>query len=409
MTSKRDDELLAYATERQKECLLAYWEHGSLRAAGAALGVNSRVIWQAKQSAERKRMESQAGDRHDAGHFKAPPGFAVKGVSSYVNKDGEVAGQWIKTAADWEQRMAMFQEAIEAFCEDLPRYPAIAAAAHTATNPDWMACYPIGDLHVGMLSWPEETSEDWNLQLAEQIQCAAMARLVEMSPPCEVATIINLGDWFHYDNMSGQTERSGHVVDRDGRFAKMARVGVKIMRRCIDSALQKHGRVHVINVGGNHDDTAAIMLRVCLANAYENDPRVTIDQTPGGFNYFRHGRVLVGCHHGHSCKAERLPGVMAADRAKDWGETVWRYWWTGHVHHQSLKDYPGVTVESFRTLAAKDAYASWGGYRAPRDMKCIILDCEDGEVMRLTANVGMVERQLRATNDKTPASQVGHG
>lgn len=406
MNSKRDDALLDYATDRQKECLLAYWEHGSLRAAGTALGVNSRVIWQAKQSAERKRAAAEAEDRHEAGHFQAPLGFAVKGVSSYVNKDGQVAGQWIKTAADWEQRSAIIQEAFEAFAEDLPRFPAVQVP--TGTDSRLMACYPIGDLHVGMLSWPEETGDDWNLQLAEQIQCAAMARLVELSPAADVATIINLGDWFHYDNMDGTTSRSGHVLDVDGRFAKMARVGVKIMRQCIDSALKKHGRVHVINVGGNHDDTAAIMLRVCLANAYENEPRVTIDPTPGGFNYFRHGRVLVGCHHGHSAKAERLPGVMAADRAKDWGETTHRYWWTGHVHHQSLKDYPGVTVESFRTLAAKDAYASWGGYRAPRDMKCIVLDVDDGEVLRITANVGMVERHLRAANDNKPAGAVAN-
>ncbi|MBF6723762.1 oxidoreductase, partial [Acinetobacter baumannii] len=56
-----------------------------------------------------------------------------------------------------------------------------------------------------------------------------------------------------------------------------------------------------------------------------------------------------------------------------------------------------------------DAYASWGGYRAPRDMKCIILDREDGEVMRLTANVGMVERQLRAANDNKPAGAAANG
>jgi hypothetical protein len=163
------------------------------------------------------------------------------------------------------------------------------------------------------------------------------------------------------------------------------------MRQCIESALSKHGRVRVINATGNHDDTTSLMLAICLANIYEHEPRVTVDTAPSAFHYFRHGRTMVGIHHGHSTKPDRLPGVMAADRAKDWGETLHRYWWIGHVHHQSLKDYAGVTVESFRTLAAKDAYAHWGGYRAPRDMKCIVLHDQHGEVVRHTVSAAMLD------------------
>ena len=122
-----------------------------------------------------------------------------------------------------------------------------------------------------------------------------------------------------------------------------------------------------------------------------NEPRVTIDQSPAAFNYFRHGKTLVGCHHGNTCKPDRLPGVMAADRAKDWGESEHRYWWIGHIHHQSVQDYPGCSVESFPTLAAKDAWATSGGYRSARNMKCIVLHAEFGEVARQTVNPQMLE------------------
>jgi hypothetical protein len=102
----------------------------------------------------------------------------------------------------------------------------------------------------------------------------------------------------------------------------------------------------------------------------------------------------VGIHHGNGAKPDRLPGVMAADRAKDWGESEFRYWWIGHWHNQTLKDYSGVSVESFRTLAAKDDYAFSNGYRAPRDMKCIILHSEYGEVSRNTVNPKMLEHLM---------------
>ena len=399
ITAGRDENLLRYATERQAECLEAYWECGSMRKAAAKLGVNPRAIWNAINAVKGKAAASAYAPEHGLREPYAD-GFKLgKATIQRNGKTGEIERVWDRMCEDKERQAEMLLAAIQAHAEELQPIPARIIAPIDA-DPRLMACYPIGDLHVGMLSWPDETGEDWNLQIAEQVQCAAMAALVAQSPACEHATIINLGDWFHYDNMAGVTERSGHHLDRDGRYGKMAKIGVKIMRQCIESALDKHKTVRVINVGGNHDDTGAIMLRVCLANIYANEPRVIIDQTPGGFHYFRHGKVLVGCHHGHSCKPDQLPGVMAADRAQDWGASTNRYWWIGHVHHQSLKDYPGVTVESFRTLAAKDSYAHWGGYRAPRDMKCIVLDIEDGEVFRHTASIARIERLLREERER---------
>jgi DNA repair exonuclease SbcCD nuclease subunit len=163
------------------------------------------------------------------------------------------------------------------------------------------------------------------------------------------------------------------------------------MRQCITSALQKHKTVRVINVVGNHDDTGALWMSVALRHTYENEPRVSIDRSPAAFHYIEHGKVLIGTHHGHSCRAERLPGVMAADQAEAWGRTKYRYWFLGHVHHQSVKEYAGVTVESFNTLTAKDAYAAFGGYRAQQNMKCIVMHDEYGEVARHTVNPDMLK------------------
>ena len=357
----------------------------SLRKMAEKFGVNPRTITRRKCALARKGWSPD----HDMTHT-VPDGYHVKGASTLYDESGKPKLQWVKSSIDRERQEEMQREAIEAMADELPRLRA-RKARKAKYRKDLMACYPIGDAHIGMRSWPKETGESWDLAEAERIQCGAMAELVERSPVTEKATIVNLGDWYHFDNMEGVTTRSGHSLDCDGRYAKMVRVGVKVIRQCIESALEKHKSVHVINVVGNHDDTGAMFLSVCLANVYEKEKRVTIDTSPSAFQYFRFGRTLVGTHHGHSCKAASLPGVMATDRAEDWGQTTYRYWWIGHVHHQSLKDYPGVTVESFRTLAAKDAYAHWGGYRAPRDMKCIVLHEEYGEVARHTVTPGMVE------------------
>ncbi len=383
-----DEKLKQYATPRQLEIMEAIEREGSQRKAAEALGIARGTIFNAIKAVTRRAAKSGHSPEHSMTRT-VPDGFLVKGVSTMYKEDGTIAAQWVKSAIDRDRQEAIMREAFDAMAADLPKV-APRPAPNEGFDTSLMSCYPIGDAHIGMYSWGEETGEDWDLKIAERLHCTAMAHLVESAPRSEEAVIVNLGDWFHADNMEGVTTRSGHSLDMDSRYAKMASIGIKIMRQCIESALQKHKRVRVINATGNHDDTTSLMLSICLANVYENEPRVFIDTSPAAFHYFRHGKVLVGVHHGHSTKAERLPGVMAADRAKDWGETTARYWWTGHVHHQSMKDYSGVSVESFRVLAAKDAYAHWGGYRAPRDMKCIVLHSEYGEVARNTVNPAMV-------------------
>lgn len=317
-----------------------------------------------------------------------PEGFKVKGVSTLYNASGAVAAQWVKSSADAEARERIMREAVEASIEDLPKLAKRKADGKYLS--DAMVCYPIGDAHIGMRSWREETGADWDLAIAERVQCGAMDMLVQSSTATETASIVNLGDWFHYDSMIPMTPRSGNMLDADGRYAKMVRVGIKVMRQCIESALTKHKRIHVINVIGNHDETGAVWLSSALAHMYEREPRVTVDISPAVFNYIEFGKVLVGLHHGHTCKMDKLPAIMAADRAEAWGRTVHRYWYTGHVHHQSVNEYPGVTVESFNTLASKDAFATAGGWRARENMKAILLHREHGEVGRNTVNPAML-------------------
>jgi UDP-2,3-diacylglucosamine pyrophosphatase LpxH len=169
-------------------------------------------------------------------------------------------------------------------------------------------------------------------------------------------------------------------------------VAVKVMRQCIESALEKHKRVHVINLPGNHDETGALWMSIALGNVYEREPRVTIERSPSLFAYDRWGKVLLGAHHGHACRVEKLAGVMACDRAQEWGETTHRHWLIGHIHHESKREFSGVTVESFNTLAAKDAYAANGGWRSGRSMQALVFHKEHGEVARAKVHAAMYEK-----------------
>lgn len=386
--SKHDERILEYATDRQKEYFKAVWEQGSLSKAAKFLGIGQRTIERGMQLARSNAARHGYSPEHDL-ITPVPDGFLLKGQSAYYNKDGVLTGRWVKSNIDHQRQLELLKETVLAFSEDLPKVKRRPVSSRTKYSKELLAAYPIGDAHIGMRAWKEEVGEEWDLQLAEEIHCSAMSRLIEQSPRCEQAVIVNLGDFLHYDNMAGVTSRSGHHLDISATYAEMARVAVKVLRQAIESALQRHKTVHVINVLGNHDDVGARWLAICLSEMYSNEPRVQVETQPSEFHYFRHGKVLLGFHHGHSCKPDSLPGVMATDRARDWGETEWRYWWLGHVHHQSVKDYAGCSVESFRTLASRDKYAHNSGYRSPRDMKAIILDRDYGEVNRQTVNPSM--------------------
>lgn len=389
-----DPELLEYCrTEKQREKLQALIDHGSSRKAAAALGMTKSSIGNCLEAVRKHAARQGYSPAHNMTH-PVPDGFLAKGVSTLHDEDGKVRMQWVKSAVDRDRQAEIMREVFEAMAEDLPALPQVAPPENPSEN--LMAVYPLGDPHIGMLSWAEETGQDWDLKIAEQVFCRAFDRIVKTAPSCKRAVIVNLGDFYHADNMEAVTSRSGHHLDTDGRYAKMGRIGVKILRQLIASALAQHEQVHVINAVGNHDDTGALMLSIFLSELYENEPRVTVDDSPAPFHYFQHGNSMFGVHHGHTCKAKDLPGVMATDQAKMWGETKHRMWLTGHIHHDTRKEHAGCVVESFRTLAGRDAYATWGGYRAQQDTKCLVIDKDHGEIERHTVNISMVRDEVAA-------------
>lgn len=323
-----------------------------------------------------------------------PDGHALAGVSTLVDGSGRIVGQWMKTARERETR----EQILERLLRELPevigaREPVTPPVEHV--DADLLAVYPLGDPHIGMLSWHEETGADFDLTIARRIFGAAMRDLVERGPRAKQALIVNLGDFFHSDTLDNRTRRSGHALDVDSRWPKILQVGVEIMIGLVDRALEHHARVRVINEIGNHDDHTAIMLSVALRAYYRAEPRVDVDASPARRHWHRHGRCLIGVTHGDGAKPEQLESIMAAERPDDWGATRHRYWYCGHVHHSRRIEHRGCVVESFRTLAPRDAWAAGMGYRAGRDLHRIVLHSEHGEVSREIASADYLAARYR--------------
>lgn len=91
-----DERLKEWATARQAEYIDATNKHKSMAAAAKALGVNKFMITQALKSVKKKAaIFGYSPDHHMLRAVPEP--YIVKGVSTYYNKDGQPAGQWVKS------------------------------------------------------------------------------------------------------------------------------------------------------------------------------------------------------------------------------------------------------------------------------------------------------------------------
>lgn len=386
-------DLLPYCSNSEAKTIRAYLRLGSVSAVASAFGIKPALVRARLSDAKLKAAQRGWSPKHDM-RRPVPEGYHVKGVSTYYGKDGEPRGQWVKSQKDPEHRLTMLLDAVQQIVEPI-KGKSEKHKGPRRSDKDLLCVYPMGDPHVGMLAWHAETGRSFNLEIVERELVTAVDQLVELAPPAREALVINLGDFFHTDNSSNKTTRSGNTLDVDGRWPKVMAVGIRIMRRIIDRALNKHETVRVICEIGNHDDHSAIVLALCLENYYANNRRVVVDTSPAAFHWVRFGKNLIGVTHGHSTKLQQLPGIMAQDRAKDWGETEHRYWYTGHVHHDQTRELPGCIVESFRTLAPNDAWAHSMGYRAGQDMKLDILHREYGRERRHVVGIKRVHNALK--------------
>ena len=376
--------LLPYTTDRQREYIEAIIRHRGVRAAAEALNVHHATISKAIKAARIKAAMQGHSPEHDMVH-EVPNPFIVKGVSTYYNRDGVAAGQWVKSSLDNERRLQIVKEMVEALIEDIR--PVSPMSFASSCESDLLTVYPLGDPHAGLYSWKDETGSHYDLDEFERVNIAAIDRLVSMAPPSKIALFNDKGDLTHADNNKNRTPRSGHALDVHGRHSQVVRIAVKVKIHSVTRLLEKHEKVIIRIDPGNHDEETALMIAMIIEAYYRNEPRVEVVTSPNPYWYYSHGKVLIGTCHGDGAKGKDLPAIMANDVRELWGAARDCVWFVGHVHHRDEKEYRGCDVIYVNTLAAPDYYSHHAGYRSKRRMTAVTYHKERGEETRHTCNV----------------------
>ncbi|ASQ10234.1 PucR family transcriptional regulator [Sinorhizobium meliloti] len=317
--------------------------------------------------------------------FEIPDGHRIKGVSAFIDPDGRLRGQWVKTREGEIDLDTIVSQVAEALKEHEGRSAAIHAPEHV--DDDLSTVYVLPDAHLGMMAWEKETGKNYDLKIAEDIIKQSLDRLFRSTPKSGTGVVLSLGDLLHFDGYEPVTSRSRNILDADGRYPKVLKVATSILIWKVDNALAKHERVIVRILPGNHDDQSAIAVSLALAMYYRNNDRVTVDEDPSRFWWWRFGNTFLGATHGDMTKMQDMPLIMAASRPEDWGASKYRVILTGHIHHKSAIEQGGVIVESFQSPAARDAWHAASGYNSGRSLSAITFHREFGEVSRQKVNI----------------------
>lgn len=253
--------------------------------------------------------------------------------------------------------------------------------------------YTLTDYHLGMMSWAEETGSDWDMKIAEETLVSFFKIAMERSPKADNAIFAQIGDFLHWDGLDAVTPQSKHILDADTRFTKLVRVAIRVIRRVIKMLLQKYQNVTVIMAEGNHDMASSVWLREVLHSFYEDEPRLTIDTNPDPYYCIVWGKCCLFYHHQHLKKMTALDTVFVSKFKREYGNASFVYAHIGHLHHLKLLETNLMIIEQHRTLAAKDAYSSRGGFGSGRDSKVITYHKDFGEVSRSIISIDLIESE----------------
>ena len=357
------------------EILEAFEKHGNKTQAAKALGLNIRTF-------------QRRYDGLTAKGYKVPDGHKLGGVSTLYDAEGNVKIEWVKSKEDATQAQQALKAIFDGLIEKLPKAKPTKQIERKTS--DLLNCYVITDYHLGMLSWHEETGDDWDLSIAEEMLVNWFATSIKQAPKADVAIFAQLGDFMHWDGMDAVTPASKHLLDADTRFQKLVRVAIRVIRQIVAMLLVKYPKVHLISAEGNHDPASSIWLREWLDAFYEDDDRVTVDVSPDPYYCYEHGLTSLFFHHGHKRKPVNIDTVFTAKFRDVFGRTQFSYAHMGHMHHKHQLETNLMVVEQHRTLAASDAYASRGGWMSGRDAQVITYHANHGEVGRIVVNSRMV-------------------
>jgi hypothetical protein len=237
-------------------------------------------------------------------------------------------------------------------------------------------CHPT-DLHVGKYGERGDGIE----KCRENLWAAAsdvFAKVSRYGQPASIIAPIG-GDMHHTDSSHNVTTR-GTKQDVTGNYHETVADLVQLIVDWIEMLRAITPRVIVPVVPGNHDRDTTAAVGACLVQMYRD--AADVDVMPYAYrHYLALGSSMVMIAHGDGAKPKDYPTIMAAEAPDVWGNTDHRYAFHGHLHHERITEFRGVSVIQMPSLAGADDWHRREGWIGSRQqLAAYLIDHRHGKI-----------------------------
>ena len=322
-----------------------------------------------------RRMIREKACKEFLAQGKAPDDIQVTNGTMHVARDPETGEMRVIQA--WprcrpKDEISAIQSIVDGLCDKVAGVGRVKTRKPKKTDgTQILGQLAIYDPHVGMFAQEKYTrASDYNCDLAADLMTTAAATLCRrLDRPHEIVVVFG-GDIIHCDTRDYKTSSSSsnHVLDVDTRYQRVVNYAIAACTDVVEIAAAHARRVRVVITPGNHDWHACVWLSQVLRAYYSRCKNVIIDSQQSPRKCLVWGENLLVWSHGDKVRFNKWPMIIAAEFAKEWGNTSHRYLQLGHVHHKKaiapvmVEEQAGLHVEHLEALCPTDAWHAESGY-----------------------------------------------
>jgi hypothetical protein len=300
--------------------------------------------------------------------------------------------KWRMIQADHEKwqnfDQNVYQPLLAHVQKNLPKYVAPSLNLGKSDEPFAVVLSPF-DLHYGKHGWEDETGSSYSRQEAKDLlfdHTTQLGKLIARFGKPEKIICGSGSDWLHIDNPQGGTTR-GTPQDCDGTYSQILIEGSELAHDHVEM-LRQIAPVEWFPVPGNHDRSSAMTIMLYLQAIYAKSKDVKVVVNPKRRQYTLYGDSLLGFSHGDSVKVGDAHAVMTKEAADLWSQSNYQYWFTGHLHHEVIREIHGLTTIQLKSLSGMDRFHSNNGYiTSGRALQAFVVSQDRGIVAQLVSPV----------------------
>lgn len=239
----------------------------------------------------------------------------------------------------------------------------------------------ISDLHIGMVV--DSEFNKYNIEIAKERLNKLKQRTYDKVKQEGITKlhVVNLGDILH-----GQVHVSARV-DSEVGVIKQLTVATEMLKSFIQTFLEEGVEVDFKSIPGNHsrllpnlnelntmEENFEKLIPLMLNESFQNYANFSSTEDKEGLIMFEASGQTIALAHGNLDK-----GTNAVNKLTQLTGQVFRYLFTGHVHHEFVKEHGHTTHFGVGSASGLDNYAISGRFSGRPSQKLIVFGENDIE------------------------------